>query len=155
MKEFTAKNNKHISQMLLPPIVLTLSLKEQEAIKTHNKILEQLGYEIEHFGGNEFSIRAVPADLYNLSDKDLFLEFIDELTQELGFRQGDPLSILEKIASIVQSAVKANHILSTEEASSLIKELLTLENPYHCPHGRPVIISISRYELEKKFKRII
>lgn len=151
-----AKNNKHTSQMLLPPIVLTLSLKEQEAIKTHNKILEQLGYEIEHFGGNEFSIRAVPADLYNLSDKDLFLEFIDELTQELGFGQGDPLSILEKIASMAcKSAVKANHILSTEEASSLIKELLTLENPYHCPHGRPVIISISRYELEKKFKRII
>ena len=129
-----AKNNKHTSQMLLPPIVLTLSLKEQEAIKTHNKILEQLGYEIEHFGGNEFSIRAVPADLYNLSDKDLFLEFIDELTQELGFGQGDPLSILEKIASMAcKSAVKANHILSTEEASSLIKELLTLENPYHCP----------------------
>lgn len=151
-----AKDNQHSSQILMPAIVLTLSIREQEALKTNIKILEQLGYEIEHFGGNEFSIRAVPADLYNLSDKDLFLEFIDELTEEVSSRQLNPESILERIASMAcKAAVKANHVFSTEEASSLIKELLSLKNPYHCPHGRPVIISMSQYELEKKFKRIL
>lgn len=151
-----AKNHTHSSQMLMPPIVLTLSLSEQEVVKENNEVLEQLGYEIEHFGGNEFSVRAVPADLYNHSDKDLLLEFIDELTQEVTTRNPKPESILEKIASMAcKAAVKANHSFSTEEASSLIKELLSLDNPYHCPHGRPVIIAMSQYELEKKFKRIV
>lgn len=151
-----AKDNKHTSQMLMPPIVLTLSLTEQETISAHEEVLRKLGYEIEHFGGNEFSLRAVPADLYSLSDKDLFLEFVDELTQEITLRQPRPESILEKTASLAcKAAVKANHNFSYEEASSLIKELLSLENPYNCPHGRPVIISISQYELEKKFKRIV
>ncbi len=152
----SAKENRHSSQMLLPPIVLTLSLREQQTLKTHNDILEKLGYEIEHFGGNEFSIRAVPADLYNLSEKDMFLEFIDELAEDISTRQASPTSILEKTASMAcKAAVKANHVFSTEEASSLINDLLSLENPYHCPHGRPVIIAMSQYELEKKFKRII
>jgi DNA mismatch repair protein MutL len=84
------------------------------------------------------------------------LEFIDELTDEISSRQPNPESILARVASMAcKAAVKANHRFSTEEASSLIKELLSLENPYHCPHGRPVIISMSQYELEKKFKRII
>lgn len=152
----SAKENRHSSQMLLPPIVLTLSLREQQTLKTHNDILEKLGYEIEHFGGNEFSIRAVPADLYNLSEKDMFLEFIDELAEDISTRQASPTSILEKTASMAcKAAVKANHVFSTEEASSLINDLLSLGNPYHCPHGRPVIIAMSQYELEKKFKRII
>jgi len=152
-----ARENRHTSQMLMPPIVLTLSLSEQEAISAHEEVLKKLGYEIEHFGGNEFSLRAVPADLYNLSDKDLFLEFVDELTQEIsGLRQPSPESVLEKTASLAcKAAVKANHEFSLEEASALINELLTLENPYNCPHGRPVIISMSKYELEKKFKRIV
>jgi DNA mismatch repair protein MutL len=151
-----AKENKHSSQMLMPPIVLTLSLREQQAIKENEEILRRIGYEVEHFGGNEFSIRAVPADLYNLSDKDLFLEFIDELTQEISSRKLNPESILEKTASMAcKAAVKDNHAFSVDEATSLIKELLSLENPYHCPHGRPVIISMSQYELEKKFKRIL
>jgi DNA mismatch repair protein MutL len=151
-----AKENKHSSQMLMPPIVLTLSLREQQVIKENEEILRRIGYEIEHFGGNEFSIRAVPADLYNLSDKNLFLEFIDELTEEVGTRKPNPESIMGKTASMAcKAAVKANHAFSVDEASSLIKELLSLENPYHCPHGRPVIISMSQYELEKKFKRIL
>jgi DNA mismatch repair protein MutL len=151
-----AKENKHSSQMLMPPIVLTLSLREQQVLISHKEILQRLGYEIEHFGGNEYSVRAVPADLYSLSDKDLFLEFIDELTQEVSSRQPSPESILEKTASMAcKAAVKANHAFSMEEATSLIKELLSLDNPYHCPHGRPVIISMSQYELEKKFKRIL
>ena len=151
-----AREDKHTSQILMPPIILTLSLAEQQTITTHEKVLNQLGYEIEHFGGNEFSLRAVPADLYNLSEKDLFLEFIDELSQEISARQPSPESLLEKTASLAcKAAVKANHEFSFEEASALIKELLSLENPYNCPHGRPVIISMSQYELEKKFKRIV
>lgn len=151
-----ARDNKHTSQMLMPPIVLTLSISEQEALKTNEEVFKRLGYEVEHFGGNEFSIRAVPAELYKLSDKNLFLEFIDEFTQEIGSRRPNPESILEKTASMAcKAAVKANHSFSAEEASSLIKELLSLDNPYHCPHGRPVIVSMSKYELEKRFKRII
>ena len=151
-----ARENKHSSQMLMPSIVLSLSLIEQQALKNNEDILKKLGYEIEHFGGNEFSIRAVPADLYNLSDKDLFLEFIDELSQEVSSREPNPESILARTASMAcKAAVKANHSFSVIEANSLIKELLSLDNPYHCPHGRPVIISMSQYELEKKFKRIL
>lgn len=151
-----AKEDRHSSQILLPPVVLTLSLKEQQAVNDNMDILRKIGYEIEHFGGNEYSLRAVPADLYGLTDKELFLEFVDELTQEVTVRKPNPESILEKTASMAcKAAVKANHSFSTEEAAALIKELMTLENPYHCPHGRPVIISISQYELEKKFKRVL
>jgi len=151
-----AKNKAFHSQQLMPPLVLTLTLKEQEVIKKHEDVLKELGYEFEHFGGNEYSIRAVPADLYSLSEKALLLEFIDELAEEAIGNIGSSASILEKIASIsCKAAVKANHAMTYDEALSLIKELLTLENPYNCPHGRPVIVSISQYELEKKFKRII
>lgn len=151
-----AKNKAFHSQQLMPPLVLTLTLKEQEVIKKHEDVLKELGYEFEHFGGNEYSIRAVPADLYSLSEKVLLLEFIDELAEEAIGNIGSSASILEKIASIsCKAAVKANHAMTYDEALSLIKELLTLENPYNCPHGRPVIVSISQYELEKKFKRII
>ena len=94
--------------------------------------------------------------MYGLSDKDLILEFIDSLTEDLGHSSLKSLSVLEKVASLsCQAAVKANHSFSIQEANQLIEELLRLDNPYHCPHGRPVIISISKYELEKKFKRIV
>lgn len=151
-----AKNKSNEAQQLYPPIVLTLTLREQEVLRQYEDVLTQLGYEFEHFGGNEFSVRAVPADLYGLSEKELILEFLDTMAEELSVNNLNVTSILEKTASLsCKAAVKANHNLSTEEASALIKELLTLENPYHCPHGRPVIISMSRYELEKKFKRIL
>lgn len=151
-----AKNKSFHSQQLMPPLVLTLTLKEQEVLNKHEDVLRQLGYEFEHFGGNEYSIRAVPADLYSLSEKALLLEFIDQLAEEALSNIGSSTSILEKIASIsCKAAVKANHSMSYDEALILIKELLTLENPYNCPHGRPVIISMSQYELERKFKRII
>lgn len=151
-----AGKKEYRSQQLLPPIVLTLTLKEQEVLKKHGDILKSLGYEFEHFGGNEYSIRAVPADLYSLSEKALLIELIDELTEEGIGSLNSSASVLEKIASLsCKAAVKANNTMSFEEASVLIKELLTLENPYNCPHGRPVIISMSKYELERKFKRII
>ena len=93
--------------------------------------------------------------MYTLSDKNLFLEFIDEFTQEIGSRRPNPESILEKTASMAcKAAVKANHSFSAEEASSLIKELLSLDNPYHCPHGRPVIVSMSKYELRKDLNEL-
>ena len=151
-----AKNKGNDSQLLLPPIVLTLTLREQEVLHQYEGVLTQLGYEFEHFGGKEFSVRAVPSDLFGLSEKELILEFLDTMAEELAGSTLNTTSILEKTASLsCKAAVKANHTLSQEEASALIRELLTLENPYHCPHGRSVIISMSRYELEKKFKRIL
>lgn len=152
----TAKEKKPTSQQLLPPIVLSLTLREQDILHKREDILNRLGYEFEHFGGNEYSVRAVPLDLYGISEKELLLEFIDDMAQD--FNTGSPSanSILERIASLsCKAAVKANHSFSTQEAASLIKELFTLQNPYHCPHGRPVIISMSQYELERKFKRIL
>ena len=149
-----AKNKTYESQMLLPPIVITLNMREQETLRKYDEVLKNLGYEIEPFGGNEFSVRAVPIDFYGLSEKDLLLEFIDDLTED--FAGNTPNSVLERVASLsCKAAVKANHSFSVEEATTLIKDLLELENPYHCPHGRPVIISMSKYELEKKFKRIL
>jgi DNA mismatch repair protein MutL len=151
-----AKNKSYVSQQLLPPIIISLTLREQEILNKYEDALTGLGYEFEPFGGNEYSIRAVPADLYGLSEKDLMLEFIDNLVDDITVSTGNTESILERVASLsCKAAIKANHTFSTEEASALIKELLTLENPYHCPHGRPVIISMSQYELERKFKRIL
>ncbi|MHB8130849.1 MAG: DNA mismatch repair MutL family protein, partial [Mobilitalea sp.] len=151
-----SKDKTFESQQLLPPIVLTLTLREQEILRKQEEPLKSLGYEFEHFGGNEYSVRAVPADLYGISEEELLLEFIDDLADDfIGSTLGSN-QVLERVASLsCKAAVKANHNFSTEEASALIKELLTLENPYHCPHGRPVIISMSQYELERKFKRIL
>lgn len=151
-----AKTKTHASQQLLPPIVLTLTLREQEVLSRHKEVLRSIGYEIESFGGNEVSVRAVPADLYGISEKGLLLEFIDDLSGEVTSSISNSQSILERVASLsCKAAVKANHRFSNEEASTLIKELLTLDNPYNCPHGRPVIISMSQYELERKFKRVL
>jgi len=151
-----AKEKAYESQFLLPPLVLSLTLSEQEVLTKYEEVLIRLGYEFEHFGGNEYSFRAVPADLYGLSEKKLLLEFMDDLSEDVGGNTPSSTSIYERVASLsCKAAVKANHSFSFEEATSLIKELLTLENPYHCPHGRPVIISMSQYELEKKFKRIV
>jgi DNA mismatch repair protein MutL len=144
------------SQLLMPPIVLSLTLREQEVLSKYEAALNQLGYEFEPFGGNEYSFRAVPANLYGLSEKELLLEFIDDFMEAVGNGTSTPSSVLERIASLsCKAAVKANHAFSMKEAEALIQELLTLENPYHCPHGRPVIISMSQYELEKKFKRVL
>ena len=116
--------------------------------------LEDMGFEIEAFGGREYSVRAVPANLFSIAKKELLLEMLDDLAG--GGRGGTPERVRERIASLsCKAAVKGNHALSAAEANRLIDELLTLENPYACPHGRPTIISMSRRELEKKFKRIV
>ncbi|MGN0334711.1 MAG: DNA mismatch repair endonuclease MutL [Lachnospiraceae bacterium] len=148
------KNKEHTSQLLSPPMVVSLSPQEEELLKKYMGQFTELGYEIEHFGGSEYQICAVPANLYNIGKKELFMEMLGELG-ELSDRSNADL-ILERIASMsCKAAVKGNQKLSGMEAEALIKELLTLENPYRCPHGRPTIISMSKYEIEKKFKRIV
>jgi DNA mismatch repair protein MutL len=148
------KEKDTMSQQLCPPIILTLSLREEEVIKAHKELLNMLGFEIEPFGGKEYAVSAVPADMFGLAGERLLIEFIDDLVEEIS--RGTPDVILEKIASLsCKAAVKGNHNLSMEEAQELMNQLLTLENPFHCPHGRPIIISMTKYELEKKFKRVL
>ena len=148
------EKKEHSSQLISPPLILTLSNKEEEMLHTYKMYLEELGFEIESFGGKEYSICAVPMNLYGLVQKELLIELIDSLETVTG--KNTPDMIREKLASMsCKAAVKGNQKLSYEEMDELIKELLTLENPYNCPHGRPTIISMSKYELEKKFKRIV
>ncbi len=142
------------SQSVYPPVLLTLSMQEEGLLKKYLSYFQQLGYEIEHFGGKEYAVTAVPANLFSLNGKELMIEILDSLA---GFQGKEtPRMITEKIASMsCKGAVKGNQKLSEEEMKALIGELLTLENPYHCPHGRPTVISMSKHELEKKFKRVL
>ena len=152
MKEFETR--EVTTQMVSPPQVISLNLQEDMLLKTHMEVFQRFGFEISEFGGREYSIHGVPANIYGISVQDLFVEILDSLENE-NTRQ--PLDIIAgRIATAAcKAAVKGNNTLSFEEADQLIDELLGLENPYHCPHGRPTIISMTRYELEKKFKRIV
>ena len=153
MKSLKAKEN--ISQELNPPMILNLSLREGELVKKYHVEFARAGYEIEEFGGNDYAVHTVPYDLYKLAREDMLMEMIDTLADDGNIRGGSEL-IMERIASMsCKAAGKGNNRLSIREANTLIDELLTLDNPYHCPHGRPTIISMSKYELEKKFKRIV
>ncbi len=148
------KSKEVASQMLQPPIILSLSMREEETLKKQMSVLQEIGFEIEHFGGKEYSVRAIPNNLLGIAEKDYLIELIDSLVEESHSNIVE--SILEKAASMsCKAAVKGNNRLSVEEANALIDQLLHLENPYHCPHGRPTIISMSKYEIEKKFKRIV
>lgn len=148
------KQKEHSSQMLNPPIILTLSLREEELLKKVDSVLTKLGFEIEPFGGREYAVRAVPHNLYSLGSKEVLMDLLDSLCEETNHIGGHKIE--EKIASMsCKAAVKGGNTLSLAEIDKLIEQLLHLENPYHCPHGRPTIISMSKYELEKKFKRII
>ena len=148
------REKKPASQYLNPPILLTLTADEARVLEEHMSYFEQLGYVISSLGGRDYSISAIPTDLPELGKKELLLEILDELTDEAGMTTPD--TIYDKIASMsCKAAVKGNNKLSLMEADALIGELLTLENPYACPHGRPTIISMSKTELEKKFKRIV
>ena len=152
MKEFNQR--EILSQMVSPPEIIALSLQEAELLKEQMEIFEQFGFEISSFGGREYSISAVPANLYGVTVQELFIEILDSLETE-GRRQ-TPELITHRIATAAcKAAVKGNQMLSVPEADKLIDELLGLENPYHCPHGRPTIVSMTKYELEKKFKRIV
>ena len=142
------------SQYLSPPLIVSLNLQEEALLETNRKYFEDFGFEIEPFGGKEYCINAVPTNLYGLDEEELFLEMLDNLASE---KDKDPLGIFaSRLATMAcKAAVKGNHQMSTQEANMLIDELLTLDNPYHCPHGRPTIISMTKTELEKKFKRIV
>ena len=148
------REKEYTSQAISPPIMLSLDVKEVEMLEKYRTEIEKLGYEIEHFGGREYTICGVPDNLFHMDMKDLFIEMLDDFSNLSG-RQ-TPELILEKVASMsCKAAVKGNTKLSMPEIEALIEELLTLENPYNCPHGRPTIISMTKYEIEKKFKRIV
>ena len=145
---------EYTSQMISPPIVLSLDHREIEMLEKHRGQIEHLGYVVEAFGGKEYMIRAVPDNMFHLDMKDLFVEMLDDFARMNGTET--PQLILEKVASMsCKAAVKGRNKLSLAEAEELITELLSLENPYNCPHGRPTIISMTKTELEKKFKRIV
>lgn len=145
---------EYTSQAISPPIVLSLDAKEQEMLERYRKDIERLGYEIENFGGREYMISAVPDNLFSIDMKDLFIEMLDDFSNLTG--RETPDLIMEKVASMsCKAAIKGNDALSLPEIDALIEELLTLDNPFNCPHGRPTIIAMSKYEIEKKFKRIV
>ena len=147
-KEFT-------SQAISPPIVITLSMREAEVLERYKEQFTKLGFEIEHFGGAEYSICGVPGNLYRLNTRDVLIDMLDELTDGISERATTDV-ILDKIASMsCKAAVKGSQRLSLPEMEQLMKDLMKLDNPYNCPHGRPTIIAMSKYEIEKKFKRIV
>ena len=148
------KRREVTSQLMSPPLIISLNLQEQEKLKRYLDVFASLGFEIEAFGGNEYSIRSVPQNLYGLTRREMFTEILDHLDDNPSDTTLEVLS--DRLATMAcKAAVKGNTSLSAQEARALIDELLELENPYTCPHGRPTIISMSRYELEKKFKRIV
>lgn len=147
-------NKDFTSQRISPPIVMTLDAMESEMLEKYRPQIEQFGYEVEHFGGKEYMISAIPDNLFNIDMKDLFIEMLDDFSNATGRQTPD--IITEKVASMsCKAAVKGNDKLTLPEINKLIDELLSLDNPYNCPHGRPTIISMSKYEIEKKFKRIV
>lgn len=147
-KEFT-------SQAISPPIVITLSMREAEVLERFKEQFTKLGFEIEHFGGAEYSICGVPGNLYRLNTRDVLIDMLDELTDGISERATTDV-ILDKIASMsCKAAVKGSQRLSLPEMEQLMKDLMKLDNPYNCPHGRPTIIAMSKYEIEKKFERIV
>ena len=147
------RDKEVLSQMVSPPVIVTLTAREADLLEKYSDIFASFGFEISAFGGREYAVSAVPANLFGLAEKDLFLELLDSLEYVSG---KSTEMVLDKIASMsCKAAVKGNQRMSTAEAQALIEELLTLENPYNCPHGRPTIISMTKQEIEKKFKRIV
>lgn len=148
------KNKQITSQYLSPAMIISLTLQQVSLLEEYLPVFKEFGFEIESFGGKEYQISAVPDNLYGLTRESLFIELLDSLDSD---SNGQPLDIImEKLAQVAcKAAVKGNNSQSEAEVRHLIDELLGLENPYHCPHGRPTIVSMSKYEIEKKFKRIV
>ncbi len=148
------ETNQFSSQQISPPILLSLSMAEEQMLLEHMDAFTELGYSIENFGGREYTINAIPGNLYGLDEKQYFLEMLDDLVSNGKSQTTETLYM--KIATMsCKAAIKGNNKISIPEFETLLRELLVLDNPYHCPHGRPTIISMSKYELEKKFKRIV
>ena len=148
------KERRFQQQLLSPPVILNLSMQEEELFLKYRSSFSDMGFEIEDFGERAYAVRAVPSDLPGIGQGNILMELLDSLSDISGNISSE--SLLDRVATMsCKAAVKGNHRMSREEARALIDELLTLENPYNCPHGRPTIISMSKYELEKKFKRIV
>ena len=148
------REKEMLTQQIMPPYIASLSLREEEVLKAQAEVLRRLGFEFEHFGGRDYKVTGVPADLCGLTGGELFMQLLDELVAEK--LHGSPEMLVEKVASMsCKAAVKGNMVLSEQEAKAMIDLLLTLDNPYHCPHGRPTTISMTKQEIEKKFKRIV
>ncbi|MEW4413779.1 DNA mismatch repair endonuclease MutL [Clostridium sp. AN503] len=148
------KTRQYTCQMVNPPIILTLSSNEEVMLKKNLNYFTDIGFEIEPFGGKEYAVRGVPDNLFSIAKKELLMEMLDSLSEDT--LAGNAEMIYTKVATMsCKAAVKGNHRLTAVEADELIDQLLDLDNPYACPHGRPTIISMSKYELEKKFKRIV
>ena len=146
--------NKATSQNLLPPVVVTLSGSQSQIVDEIGEHLHKLGFEIEPFGGNEYVIKAVPTELFGISEKDLLFDIIDQYSLE--GKKTTPDTVLVKLATMAcKAAIKGNMNISLLEAKALIEELMSLDNPYNCPHGRPTMIFMSKSDVEKKFKRQI
>ena len=142
------------TQMVSPPVIVSLSATEEEALKDHMDAFNDMGYRITHFGGRDYQISGIPADMYRLDPSELFMSVIADATDWSGIRENE--LIKERIASMsCKAAIKGNHTLSSAEMEALFLELIDLDEPYHCPHGRPTMISFTRDELDKKFKRIV
>ena len=148
------KTREYTCQQIHPPIILTLGSREALMLEKNMQIFTDIGFEIEPFGGKEYAVRGVPDNLFTIAKKELLMEMLDSLSEDTQARNAD--MIYEKVASMsCKAAVKGHDVLSAAEADALIDQLLGLENPYACPHGRPTMIAMSKYELEKKFKRIV
>lgn len=147
------KTKKMDTQMIMPPIILELNLRQEEIIKKYRSVFDKVGFELEQFGTMSYKVTGVPAGFPTINYRQLLIDMIDNLCDE---RKSDLEIITEKIASMsCKAAVKGNNKLSFDEAKQLIDELMQAENPYNCPHGRPTLIVMSKYEIEKKFKRIV
>lgn len=148
------KNHTVSSQMMNPPVIINLTSREANILNSNLEYFNSLGFEIEDFGLNSYALRAFPVDLYGCEEKEFFIEILDELVKNP--LRGNSEVILNKLASMAcKAAVKGNTEMNVEAIKALLDELLTLDNPYNCPHGRPTIISMSKYEIDKKFKRIV
>ena len=142
------------SQMIMPPIILTLNPREENLLNNNMERFTSLGYEIESFGGNEYKVTAIPAGLPSLDYKALLVEILGSLSED--YKAGDAEIFTDRVATMsCKAAVKGNNKLSIEEISNLMDELMTLDNPYNCPHGRPTLIVMTKYDIERKFKRIV
>ncbi len=152
MKQF--ENHEVTTQICQPPQIVTLDGEHRLVLEKYMDKFEEMGFQIEDFGGNEYAIRAVPEDMYGLQEKDVFISLLDELQD--GTKLSEVSLIHDRIATMAcKAAVKGNNRLSVMEAEVLIDKLLSCENPYNCPHGRPTVIQMSKKEMEKKFKRIV
>ncbi len=141
------------SQNLCPPMIVTLSMEEEQVLLANQERFLEAGFEVEPFGGREFAVRTVPTELYHMTEQELFKEMLDSLSDVSGNIEEIFSSRLATMAC--KAAVKGNNRLSVSEAEALIDEMMKLENPYHCPHGRPTVIEMTKQELEHKFKRIV